>query len=165
MNRHIERALARARLSSGRGHAAANLENVARKVADTLSRMPAPRTSTSTSRCLRTRIPMEQGDLTELLGNLMDNGRNGRPRAFGCASRRVPSPSRTTVPACRMPNWSESANAAGGWTRPSRAPAWAFPSSRTLPTLYGLQLAYGAPNSVDEGQHPPLTCFSRRILL
>lgn len=76
MNRHIERALVRARLSSGRGHAAANLETVARKVADALSRMPGAEDLDFDIRVpAGTRIPMEQGDLTELLGNLMDNGR------------------------------------------------------------------------------------------
>jgi signal transduction histidine kinase len=76
MNRHIERALVRARLSSGRGHAAASLEPVARKVATTLGRMPgAEDLEFEIAVPTGTRIAMEQGDLTELLGNLMDNGR------------------------------------------------------------------------------------------
>ena len=76
MNRHVERALARARLSSGRGHAATPLQPVAEKVAAALSRLPGAEDIDFDVHVVPSAtVPIEQGDLTELLGNLLDNGR------------------------------------------------------------------------------------------
>lgn len=76
MRRHIERALARARLSSGRGHALTDLRAVAEKVANAIARLPGAEDIDFDLHVLEgTHVPIEQGDLTELLGNLLDNGR------------------------------------------------------------------------------------------
>ena len=76
MYRHVERALARARLSSGRGHAATDLSGTANRVIATLQRLPGGDELDFDIHTLpEAKIPMEQGDLTELLGNLLDNAR------------------------------------------------------------------------------------------
>lgn len=76
MARHVDRSLARARLSSGRGHGAAELEPAAQKIAAALSRMPGAEDLDFDIHVPEgTRLPMDQGDLIELLGNLMDNAR------------------------------------------------------------------------------------------
>lgn len=76
MTRHVERALARARLSSGRGHAATGLQPVVEKVVSALSRLPGAEDIDFDVHVLQgATLPIEQGDLTELLGNLLDNGR------------------------------------------------------------------------------------------
>lgn len=76
MTRHVERALARARLSSGRGHAATGLQPVVEKVVQALSRLPGAEDIEFDVHVLQgATLPIEQGDLTELLGNLLDNGR------------------------------------------------------------------------------------------
>ncbi len=76
MRRHVEQALVRARLSTGRGHVATPLLPLAEKVIAALQRLPkgdeidwevnVPKTAA---------VAMETGDLTELLGNLLDNAR------------------------------------------------------------------------------------------
>ncbi len=76
MRRHVERALARARLSTGRSHVATPLRPAIDKVVAALARLPKgdeldwdvhiPADAT---------VPLEAGDLTELLGNLLDNAR------------------------------------------------------------------------------------------
>lgn len=76
MARHVDRSLARARLSSGRGHAAAELEPAARKIATALSRLPGAEDLDFDIHVLQgAKLPMDHGDLIELLGNLMDNAR------------------------------------------------------------------------------------------
>ncbi len=76
MVRHVERALARARLSSGRGHAATDLRAVVERIVSAVSRLPGADDLTfDTDVVPGVTVPMEQGDLTELLGNLLDNGR------------------------------------------------------------------------------------------
>lgn len=76
MVRHVERTLVRARLASGKGHAASELLGTVQRVAGAVERLPG-------ADALRfdllvppeARVPIEQRDLTELLGNLMDNAR------------------------------------------------------------------------------------------
>jgi signal transduction histidine kinase len=76
MERHVERALARARLSSGRGHMAAALRPAAQRVAAALARLPDAEDITFEVEVPEeATVPIEQGDLMELLGNLMDNAR------------------------------------------------------------------------------------------
>jgi len=76
MHRHVERALARARLSSGRGHASTDLRAVAGRVVATLQRLPGGEDLDFDIHMLPdSQVPIEQGDLTELLGNLLDNAR------------------------------------------------------------------------------------------
>jgi signal transduction histidine kinase len=76
MRIHVERALARARLSTGRGHAVTELRPVAEKVIATLQRLPdAGKLVFDLAVPPGTMVPMEQGDLTEFLGNLLDNAR------------------------------------------------------------------------------------------
>lgn len=74
MLRHVERALARARLSSGRGHGLADLRAAVDRVVDTLSRL-AEDIDFEVHVPAGTTVPIEPGDLTELLGNLLDNAR------------------------------------------------------------------------------------------
>lgn len=76
MYRHVERALARARLSSGRGHGATDLRAVADKVIATLQRLPEAEDLDFDIHVLPdSKVPIEHDDLTELLGNLLDNAR------------------------------------------------------------------------------------------
>ncbi len=76
MERHVERALARARLSSGKGHVAAALRPAAERVAAALARLPEAEGLTfDIAVPPEASVPVEQGDLTELLGNLLDNAR------------------------------------------------------------------------------------------
>lgn len=76
MFRHVERALARARLSSGKGHAAAELRPVVDKVLAAIERLPgAEDLDFDVHVPADVTVPLEQGDLTELLGNLLDNAR------------------------------------------------------------------------------------------
>jgi signal transduction histidine kinase len=76
MLRHIDRALARARLSSGRGHAATDLQPAVDRVIDALQRLPGSEDLVFDSEVAEgAKVPIEQGDLTELLGNLLDNAR------------------------------------------------------------------------------------------
>ncbi len=76
MLRHVERALARARLSAGRGHAATPLRPVVDRVVAAISRLPgADDLSFDVEVESDMTMPIEQGDLTELLGNLIDNAR------------------------------------------------------------------------------------------
>jgi signal transduction histidine kinase len=76
MRRHVERALTRARLSTGRSHAVTELRPAVEKVVAAMQRLPQGdeldwelRISASAA------VPVEAGDLTELLGNLLDNAR------------------------------------------------------------------------------------------
>ena len=76
MYRHVERALARARLSSGRGHAATDLRVAADRVIATLQRLPGAEDLEFDIHMLPdSKLPLENSDLTELLGNLLDNAR------------------------------------------------------------------------------------------
>ena len=76
MFRHVERALARARLSSGKGHAATELRPVVDRVLAAIDRLPGAEDLDIGVHVLAdVTVPMEQGDLTELLGNLLDNAR------------------------------------------------------------------------------------------
>jgi signal transduction histidine kinase len=76
MLHHVERALARARLSSGKGHAATELRPVLDRVLAAIDRLPGTEELDISVHVLAdVTIPMEQGDLTELLGNLLDNAR------------------------------------------------------------------------------------------
>ena len=76
MRVHVERALARARLSTGRDHAATNLLPVVQKVVAALKRAPRGQEITwSIDIAAGDSVPIESGDLAELLGNLLDNAR------------------------------------------------------------------------------------------
>lgn len=76
MRRHVEQALARARLSTGRGHTAAALEPAVTKVIAALQRLPKGEVLLWDVQIpANAAVPLEQGDLTELLGNLLDNAR------------------------------------------------------------------------------------------
>jgi signal transduction histidine kinase len=76
MHRHIEQALVRARLSTGRGHATTRLRPVAEKVVAALERLPrGEEIDWDIHVPPEALLPLEQGDLTELLGNLLDNAR------------------------------------------------------------------------------------------
>jgi signal transduction histidine kinase len=73
---HVERALARARLSSGKGHASTELQAVVDRVVAAVCRLPrADELDFDVVVPDDARVPIEQGDLTELLGNLLDNAR------------------------------------------------------------------------------------------
>ena len=76
MLRHVERALARARLSAGRGHAATALRPAVDRVVAAISRHPGAEDLEFEIHVRNDMtVPIEQGDLTELLGNLIDNAR------------------------------------------------------------------------------------------
>ena len=76
MERHVERALARARLSSGKGHMAAALRPAVERVTAALAKLPdAENLNFEIEVPPDATIRIEQGDLTELLGNLLDNAR------------------------------------------------------------------------------------------
>jgi signal transduction histidine kinase len=76
MLRHVERALARARLSAGRGHAATPLKPAVDRVLSAITRLPgADDLEFDVHLQAGVTVPIEQGDLTELLGNVIDNAR------------------------------------------------------------------------------------------
>ena len=76
MTRHVERALARARLSSGKGHASTELKPVIARVLAAVERLPGADDLDFDVHILNDmKVPIEQGDLTEFLGNLLDNAR------------------------------------------------------------------------------------------
>jgi len=85
MQRHVERALVRARLSSGKGFAASELETAVRRVVSAVERLSGAEALTFDIRVPpEARVPVEQRDLMELLGNLIDNARK-----WGCSMVRV----------------------------------------------------------------------------
>jgi signal transduction histidine kinase len=76
MLHHVERALARARLSSGMGHAATALKPVVNSILAAVERLPgADDLEFEVTITDEIKIPMEKGDVTELIGNLLDNAR------------------------------------------------------------------------------------------
>ena len=76
MRRHVEKALARARLSSGRGHATTPLKPLMDKVIAAMERLPKGGDIDWDVHIVpEAAMPIEVGDLTELLGNLLDNAR------------------------------------------------------------------------------------------
>jgi signal transduction histidine kinase len=76
MHRHVERALARARLSTGRGHATADFRLAAERMISAMRRLPrGDKLEWELQVAGDTAVPLETGDLTELLGNLLDNAR------------------------------------------------------------------------------------------
>ncbi len=76
MVKQVDHALARARLSTGHGLASADLAAIATRIITTLKRLPGADSLTWRMEVPPgTRLAMEEGDLTELLGNLLDNAR------------------------------------------------------------------------------------------
>ena len=76
MRRHVERALARARLSTGRGHVMTQLRPAAEKVVSAMQRLPQGNDlDWDIHIAADAALPLEAGDLTELFGNLLDNAR------------------------------------------------------------------------------------------
>lgn len=76
MLKHVDRALARARLSSGRGHGATELKPAVERVLKAVQRLAgADDLAFVQDIPADARVQIEQGDLTELLGNLLDNAR------------------------------------------------------------------------------------------
>jgi signal transduction histidine kinase len=76
MHRHVERALARARLSTGRSHVTTPLRPAIEKVVAALTRLPKGEELDWEARIpADATVPLEAGDLTELLGNVLDNAR------------------------------------------------------------------------------------------
>lgn len=76
MVRHVDRTLVRARLASGKGHAPSELLGTVQRVAGAVERLPgADALHFDLLVPPEARVPIEQRDLTELLGNLMDNAR------------------------------------------------------------------------------------------
>jgi signal transduction histidine kinase len=76
MLRHVEQAMARARLSSGKGLNVTPLKTVVDRVVSAISRLPgAEDLSFEIDVAADATVQIEQGDLTELLGNLLDNAR------------------------------------------------------------------------------------------
>lgn len=76
MRQHVDRALARARLSTGRGHAHTPLLPAVEKVIAALYRLPKGEDiDWNVATPADSAVPLEAGDLTELLGNLLDNAR------------------------------------------------------------------------------------------
>lgn len=76
MLRHAEQALVRARLSTGRGHGAVSLAPAVTKVVAAVSRLPgAEDLNFDIAIPAEAQAAIDQDDLTELLGNLLDNAR------------------------------------------------------------------------------------------
>jgi signal transduction histidine kinase len=76
MRRHVERQLARARLSIGKSVSGSNLREVTERVTGTMRRAPrGDAIAWQNDVNPAAAVPMESQDLTELLGNLLDNAR------------------------------------------------------------------------------------------
>ena len=76
MRRQVEQSLARARLSTGRSHATTLLGPAVEKMAAALQRLPrGGDIDWDIHIGAGDAVPLEAGDLTELLGNLLDNAR------------------------------------------------------------------------------------------
>jgi signal transduction histidine kinase len=76
MRRHVERALVRARLATGRGHHAALVKPIAEKLVAAMERMPRGEDlEWEINIPADAALPVEPGDLTELIGNVLDNAR------------------------------------------------------------------------------------------
>jgi signal transduction histidine kinase len=76
MRAHVERGLARARLSTGRGHDLTKLSEAVDSVVATLKKLPKGTDMDWRNQVKpETLVPLERGDLIELLGNLLDNAR------------------------------------------------------------------------------------------
>jgi signal transduction histidine kinase len=76
MLRHTEQALVRARLSSGKGHGAVSLGPAVHKVVAAVSRLPgAEDLNFDIAIPAAAQAAIDPDDLTELLGNLIDNAR------------------------------------------------------------------------------------------
>lgn len=76
MRRHVERALTRARLATGKSHSVTPLKPALDKMTAAMQRMPrGDELSWQIKVDDAAAVPIEAGDLTELLGNLLDNAR------------------------------------------------------------------------------------------
>ncbi len=76
MFHHVERALARARLSSGMGHTATALKPVVKRILSAVERLPeAEDLEFVVDIPDDAKLQMEKGDVIELVGNLLDNAR------------------------------------------------------------------------------------------
>jgi signal transduction histidine kinase len=76
MRRHVERQLARARLSTGKSVSATDLHEVIDRVIGAMKRAPrGDRVDWQSKMAIGAAVPMERQDLIELLGNLLDNAR------------------------------------------------------------------------------------------
>src|SRR5439155_7189484 len=73
---HVERELARARIATGQGKLQAALKPSLDRIIAAMKRLPRGSNLAWDNTCGEAEtVPMERGDLTELLGNLLDNAR------------------------------------------------------------------------------------------
>jgi signal transduction histidine kinase len=76
MRRHVERQLARARLSAGRSVSGSDLHEASARIIGAMKRAPrGDLIAWQNNIAVGATVPMEREDLTELLGNLLDNAR------------------------------------------------------------------------------------------
>ena len=141
---------------------------VAERVAAAMARLPGAEDLDFDIACAaEATVPIEQGDLTELLGNLLDNARKWAQN-HACRLRYAAP---LLVIEDDGPGVAEEeldahfrARAEAGRDR-SRARAWASRSSRTLPISMASPSPMAARSWAAQGRNPRLTCFPARFCL
>jgi signal transduction histidine kinase len=98
IRRHLERELARARVASPAGSVSADVESVARRVVEVVRRTPhAERIAFAIEMPAGLSASIDEGDLTELLGNLIENAARFAKARVQISAERRPAGTAITV--------------------------------------------------------------------
>ena len=168
MRVHVERALVRARLSSGRGHAATSLLlPVTQKIVAALKRAPRGRDiAWSIDIVADASVPIEAADLAELLGNLLDNARKWaktKTRIGYDGGVLMVEDDGPGVPQAELGQISERGRRLD---ESKQGSGLGLSIVADIADIYGLAIDYGpSPLGGPQGECPPLTCICWGFLL